>query len=176
MKKIIRIAKSFSCICILFVFCIQLVSCGDGENPADIFSHYLEIYGDIPCGVLYDTSKKEREEGYFTDRMKSDLYAREDGTSEMEHVREAVVFLGSSQNDFYELGIFICNSHREAEQVAKMCFRRIDTARTIRSAILDERHSLGSLDDAFVTVKGKICIYSAMPDNEKSRKAVESII
>lgn len=164
------------CICILLTCCFHLFGCGKEKTVADVFSQYRENYGDMPCGILYDTSKKEREQGYFTDKMKSDLYARADGTSEMEHVSSAAVYLGSSQSGFCEFGIFICNSHREAEQVAKMCFRRIDTARSVRLNIEENALFASSLDDAFVIVKGNICVYSAMPDNEKSRSAIEHVL
>ena len=169
------IMRKLICFCLIALSCVYLVSCGEQLCARDVFVSFADGYGEMPCGILYDSDCEEWEEGFFSETMQKNLYMRSDGTSEMEHVANCAVYLGSYQNEFYECGIFYCNSHNEAKQVAKMCLRRIDTVKGIRS--MDESAlSLSSLEGAFVRVSGKLCVYSIMPDNDRASDAFDKVL
>ena len=162
------------CLCLVIILPFCLLSCSQERGVKEIFDEFSKKYGSLPCGVLYSSEREEWEDGYFSDKMRQQLFAREDGTSELEHVSEYCVYLGSYNNEFYELGIFLCASHSEAQQVAKMCLRRIDTVKGLRS-MHGTAVSLSSLSGAFVQIYGKYCVYSIMPDNATAESAFNSV-
>ncbi len=160
---------------LMALFLIFLSACSKTSSPAEIFSAFTDRYGELPVGMLYDSEREEWEEGYISDKLIENLYSCTRDTGEMEHVLSFCVYLGARSDEFYEIGIFICNSHSEAEQVAKMCLKRIDTARELRSKTEGEI-GLSSLDGAFVRVSGEVCVYSMMPDNEAAARALDRAI
>ena len=157
---------------IMIISLFFLSACSNGSTPQGVYESFVDKYGQLPVGTLYDSEKKEWEDGYVSDRLVESLYGCTRDGGEMEHVLSFCVYLSSRSDEIYELGIFLCNSHSEAEQVAKMCLLRIDTVKEIRIKTEGEV-GLSSLDGAFVRVSGKFCVYSIMPDNEASSRALD---
>ncbi len=154
------------------ILLVLLTACGKNDTCEDKFSKFCDYYGEIPNGVLYTSLAEEAEPGYMDFAFVAALYSADNGGNEYNHVKECCIYLGSSQNDFFEVGIFLCRSHSEAKQVAKMCKRRIEAVARARSEISDEAINLEVSENSFVTVFGSYTAYCITPNKEISEKAL----
>lgn len=153
-----------------------LCSCGKEKTPKALFDDFSEKYGSLPSGVLYTGDAEEWEDGYMDFEDAESLYIRSDGTSEMNHVKEYAIYLGSSGKELCEAGIFLCGSHSEAKQVSKMCLRRLDMLSKIRASSGNEAISLKNLEGAFVRIYGKYVVYFVMPDSESAMRCIDRVM
>ncbi|MFA5561830.1 MAG: hypothetical protein WDA00_04240 [Eubacteriales bacterium] len=158
------------CVCILLVLFSCLCGCGKVVSGTRTFDTFRVKYR-LPAGLTYDSAAAEWESGYLTRETFERLYARPDGSSEWEDIESCVIFLGASLDVTYEMGIFVCLDRAKAEEVAKMCYQRIDIIRSVRSYT-----DAGPAEDAIVKIYGTTVVLFVLPDNEKAERVMDRIL
>ncbi len=130
-----------------------LFSCARGEQipPRAILDRILSA-SPAGCGIIRDSSLPEGDPERLDPLLFRALYARADGSDDLEDVSAAALFLGSSASVHREIAVFACRGRESAREVASLCRDRAELI----------RQTLGS--DPMVLVYRSTVVLLALPD------------
>ena len=154
MKRAIKLVS------VVLLSALMLFSCADSSGGCKEMFTSLYTKSELPVGRLYLLTAKEWEDGYLSSELFSSLYStpQQDASAEMSRIEDCAVYLSSSLDTFCEIGIFLCYSNTDTEQIGKMCHRRISLVSSARGYT-----DISALENARVEIKGRYVIYSLLP-------------
>ena len=126
------------------VLLIVLPSCGARRDvPAGaVLSAILMREEHCPSGTVYSASAGEGEKGYFSESLCTALYGDEAPPVEWSLIADYAIFLTAAEHPT-ELAVFRCRSVADAEEVARLCSRRLTLLRQYWRGSEYESYPLG---------------------------------
>ena len=163
MKKITRYLAAALSACLLLW---SLTACGEAVAARDRLGTLLSLIGEVPAGGIYATLPQEGDTPLGEPLIEA-LYMRADGYLEYtDRIAEAAVYLGSSQEPFFEAAVFVCYGSADTRAVLEMCMRR---ARLVASV-----HTVKE-GDVVVAASGRTVVYVITRDTAAAQKAIDRL-
>ncbi len=153
---------------LIFTFCIlaalpMLFSCNSSKtSPLFVLQSMCDKEANLPDGIVYTASSKEGEDSFLSSEMKSVLYSESDMSTVFPLIKDFAIRISTFEHPC-EFAVFLCYSRSNANDVAKMCFKRLD--------MLNQYYKQTEYDEytknASVNIVGKYVIMTVSPDSEK---------
>lgn len=128
-KKLVIVALIFA---FSIIFVLSFSSCRKKEEPqcADIVEAMLSACKNPPFGILYSQKSTKGSPDYLSDSLAATLYGNGNLPPVITSTNDFSVRVSSSQIGF-ELAVISCQRRQDAEEIAELCQRRIDTIQAL---------------------------------------------
>lgn len=159
--------KKLLCL-LLIALTLLLAGCQERASPAEYLSAFSSAYP-MPPGRYYDSEAGEESDAYLPPAVFDALFVRSPGDDDREDLGRFALFLGTSLDEVYEMGIFECPD--------RDCAREVMGCLETRLALLrrEERADAGAAKDANLLLFGRTVVYTVLPDNAKAARILERL-
>ena len=162
--------KYIALLCLLLTLSLGLSSCTHYPHPNDLFSDFCERYP-LPQGKVFRSTAAEGEDDYLSHTLFRKIYARPDGSDDLDDIESCVVWHGVSLYAVYEMGIFFCKDGDCAKSVYLMCENRLRFLKSFQSYANTE-----AVDNAVIYLSGRMVVFLVLPDNATAKRIIERLL
>ena len=174
-KKIIRIIAVLSVPALLLA---TLTSClgKDQIKAIDLIDALCQAEKPLPAGQIYSRTEDSRADGLLSDELLAVTYGKGSLPPAFDAVRDAACFL--SYTSPCEFAVFLCRSRDAAQELSKVCLRRLDSLRIryAEDSFFSTETAAPYLENAQVWVRGNWVILCISSDPDSSFRSCKKLI
>ncbi len=165
-----RRAAAFTALVVVLAMCLGcLVGCGRTKSPWDAMREFAHLYP-LPAGRMYDSTADISRAEYLPPELYAALYARPDQSDDREDVLRFALFLGTSPDYIYEMGVFECPDRDAAYEIVGIVRTRLAMLSSLEGA------DSSAVGDAAVMLFGSTVVYTVLPDNPKAARTWKRVL
>ena len=153
--------------CLLLTLALLLGGCGGAQvSPAEVLDAMCATQKPLPAGKILIRSLPQENDRHLSDTLLAVTFGNGSLPPALDGVRDAACFFSYTQP--CELAVFLCNSNNAAQNVAKMCLRRLDL---LKVQYAHDAANQDCFENAAVVVRGKWVVLCVAPDPSAALRA-----
>ncbi len=171
----------FSVFFLSVLLVLGLSSCAYGKtyDTKKVLYEMIKSEEKLPAGNIYSFKSSPGAPNYISSSLLSALYG-EGSTPEVLSNAEDISLRLSSGLYCFELAVFLCPNTRDANEIADLCLRRIDTMEHFFNANSEklgiDPACLNNIKNAKVAVVGRYVLMAVSPNAADCIKGAKNII